>query len=104
MTTDTSGLQPSPSVSGQQWRVQEHRIELRGSTFMLRLVRFPAGWLASLDTVDGPTLGCDSSPYLAVARALEPIGGALIDAMSIVAAIRPSDPMSTIPSATPPGQ
>jgi hypothetical protein len=37
-------------------------------------------------------------------RALEPTGGALIDAMSIVAAIRSSDRVSTIASATPPRQ
>lgn len=71
-----------------EWRVQEHRFELRGTTHRLRLVHFPAGWLASVDTVEGPTLGCDPSPYLAVSRAVEPIGGGLIDAMSIVSAVR----------------
>ena len=58
---------------------------LRGASHRLRLVRFRAGWLASVDTVDGPTLGCDHSPYLAISRALEPIGGGLLDAMSIMA-------------------
>lgn len=74
---------------------------LRGATHRLRLVRFDAGWLASVDTVEGPTLGCDISPYLAVSRAVEPIGGALLDAMSIVSALRPSDQIpatSLVPS------
>jgi hypothetical protein len=51
-------------------------------------VRFPVGWLASVDTVEGPTLGCNASPHLAVATAIEPIGGGLIDAISIVSALR----------------
>lgn len=91
MTAGRPDLQSSASVSGPIWRAQEHRIELRGATYRLRLVRFAAGWLASVDTVEGPTLGCDTSPYLAVSRAVEPIGGGLIDAMSIVSALRPSD-------------
>ena len=87
MTSRASDVQPIPSVSGPQWRAQEHRIALRGATYRLRLVQFAAGWLASVDTVDGPTLGCDTSPYLAVSLAVEPIGGELIDALSIVAAL-----------------
>ena len=88
MTVTASDLQPHDAPTGPHWRGQEHRIELRGASFRLRLVRFPAGWLASVDTVEGPTLGYDSSPYLAVSRAVEPIGGGLVDAMSIVDAVR----------------
>ena len=88
MTATASDLQPHNAASGPRWRGQEHRIELRGASYRLRLVRFPAGWLASVDTVEGPTLGYDSSPYLAVSRAVEPIGGGLVDAMWIVAAVR----------------
>lgn len=91
MTARAPHMPSSGSASGPSWRVKEHRIELRGVTHTLRLVRFPAGWLASVDTVDGPTLGCNASPYLAVSRAVEPIGGGLIDALSIVSALRPSD-------------
>jgi len=100
MTASAPDLQPNASASGQ-WRAQEHRVELRGATYRLRLVRFPAGWLASVDTVEGPTLGCDASPYLAVSRAVEPIGGGLIDAMPIVAALRRSPQMSATSSAVP---
>jgi hypothetical protein len=50
----------------------------------LRLVRFDAGWLASVDTESGPTLGADRSPYLAARRALEPLGIGLVEAMTLV--------------------
>ena len=92
MTGSRPDLHPKHAVSGPQWRLLERRFALRGATYRLRLVRFPAGWLASVDTVEGPTLGCDRSPYLAVSSALEPIGGGLIDAMSIVSALHPSHP------------
>lgn len=86
-----TGAAPEPQlpgpVSGRRWRVQEHRIELRGVSYRLRLVSFRAGWLASVDSVEGPTLGCDRSPYLAVSRAVEPLGGSLVEAMSIVAGL-----------------
>jgi hypothetical protein len=74
-------------VAGREWRGQEHTIELRGIDYRLRLFSFAAGWLASVDTVEGPTLGCNRSPYLAVSRAVEPIGGEMVDAMLIVAAL-----------------
>jgi hypothetical protein len=65
---------------------------VRGASYRLRLVHFQEGWLASVETIEGPTLGHDSSPYLAVSRAIEPIGGGLVDAMSIVAAVRATAP------------
>jgi hypothetical protein len=74
-------------VAGRQWHGQEHTIELRDINYRLRLFSFAAGWLASLDTVEGPTLGCNRSPYLAVSRAVEPIGGEMVDAMLIVSAL-----------------
>ena len=93
-----TGAAPEPQlpgrVSGRRWRVQEHRIELRGVSYRLRLVSFAAGWLASVDSVEGPTLGCDRSPYLAVSRALEPVGGSLVEAMSIVAGAVPGPPLA----------
>ena len=88
MNASVRALEAQDSASGQPWSGQEHGIEVRGASIRLRLFRFRAGWLASVDTVDGPTLGCDSSPYLAVLRAIEPVGGGLIEAMSIVAGVR----------------
>jgi hypothetical protein len=74
-------------ASGRQWRGLGHDIELRGARYRLRVTSFAAGWLASVDTGEGPTLGWDRSPYLAVSRAVEPIGGSLVDGMRIVAQI-----------------
>ena len=64
MTPSPRYLQPQGSASDPHWRGEEHRIELRGASYQLRLVRFPAGWLASVDTVEGPTLGHDSNAVL----------------------------------------
>jgi hypothetical protein len=103
MTPTAPDLRPHRPASGLHWQGQEHRIELRGASYRLRLVHFPAGWLASVDTVEGPTLGHDSSPYLAVSRAVEPIGGGLIDAMWIVAAVRATTHHVRPTSSTRPG-
>ena len=50
----------------------------------LRLVEFATGWVASVDTPSGPTVGVDRSPYLAARRALEPIDVDLVTAMTLV--------------------
>jgi hypothetical protein len=65
------------------WRMERRTVTVDGVPRTLRLVRFEAGWLASIDTTAGPTLGCDASPYLAVSQAFEPLGVGLVDAMSI---------------------
>jgi hypothetical protein len=66
------------------WRSRTLRLELGGETHVLRLVRFARGWLASTDSIRGPTLGHDASPYLAARRALEPLGIGLVEAMTAV--------------------
>jgi hypothetical protein len=88
VTGIASRQQSDRAAAGRLWHGQKHSIELCGIDYRLRLFSFAAGWLASVDTVEGPTLGCDRSPYLAVSRAVEPIGGGLVDAMLIVAALR----------------
>ncbi len=65
------------------WRAYHSDIELRGRHYRLRLVEFSRGWLASIDTADGPTLGCDRSTYLAVGQAIDPVGGGTVDAIRI---------------------
>jgi hypothetical protein len=70
------------------WYLQQRRLEVRGAEYRLRLVRFEAGWLASVDTESGPTLGVDRSPYLAARRALEPIGVEMVEAMTLLGRIR----------------
>lgn len=66
------------------WQMERRSFALGGERRPLRLVRFTAGWLASVDTESGPTLGADRSPYLAAARALEPLGIGQVDAMTLV--------------------
>jgi hypothetical protein len=69
------------------WQVERRYVEIGGVRRPLRLVRFATGWLASVDTIEGPTLGADRSPYLAARRALEPLGIGLAEAMSLVGRI-----------------
>lgn len=75
------------SVAPPAWQIERHYITVRGVCRPLRLVRFAAGWLASVDTESGPTLACDHSPYLAAQRAVEPLGIGSIEAMTLVGRI-----------------
>ena len=80
-----AGLLARPDASpARSWQKHEWPIVLRGVSHKLRLVSWQSGWLASVDSVEGPTLGFDRSIYLAVSRAVEPLGGTLADAMSII--------------------
>ena len=72
------------SVRAPAFQLEARTISVRGTERSLRLVRFERGWLASVDTVEGPTLGADHSPHLAAQRALEPLGLSLSEAISIV--------------------
>ena len=66
------------------WRAAELRVDTRVGRVRLRLVRFGDRWLASADSLDGPTLGWNGSPYLAAAAALEPFGVGLPEVMRLV--------------------
>ena len=66
------------------FRIERRFVEVRGVRWTLRLVRFEAGWLASVDTPEGPTIGADRSPYLAASRALEPIGIGLTGVIEVL--------------------
>jgi hypothetical protein len=66
------------------WQLERRYVEINGVRRLLRLVRFDAGWVASIDTPAGATLGVDRSPYLAASRALEPIGVGLAEAMALI--------------------
>jgi hypothetical protein len=61
-------------VTERQWHLERRMLRVREEEWPMRITRFPSGWLVSIDTVRGPTLGWDASPYLALARALEPTG------------------------------
>ena len=66
------------------WSARRLDVIIDGEYHRLRLVRFPRGWIASADSVEGPTLGVDRSPYLAARQALEPLGVSLAAALSAV--------------------
>lgn len=71
-------------TSEPAWQLERRWVEVEGARRPLRLVRFETGWLASIDTSQGPTLGADRSPFLAARRALEPLGIGLPEALAIV--------------------
>ena len=73
----------APSAS-PAWQLERRYIDVGAVRHLLRLVQFDGGWVASVDTAAGPTLGVDRSPYLAAARALEPMGIGLEEAMTVV--------------------
>jgi hypothetical protein len=66
------------------WQLERRFVTVEGMRRPLRLVRFATAWVASVDLAAGPTLGVDRSPYLATARALEPLGVDMSTAMSVV--------------------
>ncbi|MDQ2674464.1 MAG: hypothetical protein M3Y40_07385 [Chloroflexota bacterium] len=66
------------------FQVERRYLTVDGVRRVLRLVRFATGWVASVDTPSGPTVGVDRSPYLAARRALEPVGIGLVETMTVV--------------------
>ncbi|MGH2446891.1 MAG: hypothetical protein ACRDGD_12765 [Candidatus Limnocylindria bacterium] len=66
------------------WQIERRIVTVHGVRRPMRLVRFANGWLASVDTPSGPTIGADRSPYLAAQRALEPLGIGMVEAMTLV--------------------
>lgn len=83
----TARLTYGAPAAGPVWRLQRRSIDIRGVSRPVRLVRFASGWLVSVDTESGPTLGADPSPYLATHQALEPLGIGLVEAMTLIGPI-----------------
>ena len=81
-------LEADAPSSQPAWQMERRFVTVRDVRRVLRLVRFETGWVASVDTPSGPTVGVDRSPYLAAARALEPLGVGLVDAMAVVGRAR----------------
>ena len=81
-------LETDAPSSEPAWQMERHFVTVRDVRRTLRLVRFDTGWVASVDTPSGPTVGVDRSPYLAAARALEPLGVGLVEAMAVVGRAR----------------
>jgi hypothetical protein len=80
-------LEADAPSSHPAWQLERRFVTVRGVRRTLRMVRFATGWLASVDTETGPTLGADRSPYLAARRALEPVGVTMVEAMTLVGPI-----------------
>jgi len=90
MTGTTTILPPADTGRPRHGHGVEHAIELKGVRYRLRLVRTAGGWMASVDTVDGPSMAVNASPYLAVSLAIEPVGGQLMDALVAVSELAPA--------------
>lgn len=82
----TAALEHDAPSARPWFRVERRFVEVHGVRRTLRLVRFPSGWLASVDTPEGPTIGANRSPYLAASRALEPLG---IDLTGVIEVLGP---------------
>jgi hypothetical protein len=80
LEVDAPGTEPA-------WQIERRFVTVGGVRRTLRLVRFATGWVASADTISGPTVGADRSPYLAARKALEPLGVGLVEAMTLVGKI-----------------
>jgi hypothetical protein len=81
---------PLAAIAGAErpaWQIHEGSVLVGGVPRRLRLTRFDRGWLASVDTSSGPTLGFDHSPYLAAHRALEPLSVGIAESMTLVGPI-----------------
>jgi hypothetical protein len=79
-------LTASPPDAG--WHLVRRTVLVRSVPRNLRLVQFATGWIASADTESGPTMAADASPHLAAARALEPLGVGMVEAMALVGSVR----------------
>jgi hypothetical protein len=82
-------LRPAETAAPDEagWRSRSLSVRVGDGWTTLRLVQFERGWLASADTLEGPTMGLDRSPYLAARRALEPLGIGLVASMAAIASI-----------------
>ena len=80
-------LQHDAPSTEPTFQIERRFVTVRGVRRPLRLVRFATGWVASVDTEAGPTVGANRSPFLAAARALEPFSVGLVEAMTLVGRI-----------------
>lgn len=79
-----SATSTADTASAPTWWIGRRTIVVRDVPRTLRLVHFPTGWIASVDTASGPTMAADASPHLAAARALEPLGIGMVEAMTLI--------------------
>lgn len=63
------------SAAVQDVAVQTYRLGCSGFWVNVRLLEVNGRWIASADTVDGPSLGCGTSAFAALWEALQPFYG-----------------------------
>ena len=61
--------------------MQQYRLQSEGFWVDVRLFEVNGRWIASADTVDGPTLGCGTDAFAALWHALEPFDGVVVGAL-----------------------
>ena len=66
----------------QDAAVQQYRLQSKLVWVDVRLLEVNGRWIASADTVDGPTLGCGTDSFAALWQALEPFDGVVGDLLA----------------------
>jgi len=66
----------------QDGEVQKHRLYCEAFWVDVRLLEVNGRWIASADTVHGPTLGCGTDAFAALWHALEPFDAVVGDLLA----------------------
>lgn len=66
----------------QDAAVQQYRLQCRAFWVDVRLLEVNGRWIASADTVDGPTLGCGTDAFAALWHALAPFDSVVGDLLA----------------------
>ena len=62
--------------------MQKYRLHCEAFWVDVRLLEIDGRWIASADTVDGPTLGCGTEAFAALWQALAPFEGVVGDLLA----------------------
>ena len=66
----------------QDATVLQYRLQCDAFWVDVRLLEVNGRWIASADTVDGPTLGLGTDAFAALWQALEPFAGVMADLLA----------------------
>jgi hypothetical protein len=66
----------------QDAEVQQYRLQCDAFSVDVRLLEVNGRWIASADTLDGPTLGCGTDAFGALWHALAPFDGVVGDLLA----------------------
>ena len=83
--TSVNAAETSPRVwlgVVQDATVQQYRLQCEAFWVDVRLLEVSGRWIASADTVDGPTLGCGTDAFAALWPAIEPFDGVVGDLLA----------------------